>query len=136
MEEGCFPMNLSEMCRTALSYNDRVSGGCQISHFSTFTFSFCLHSTLICLSLSFFSFSNSCLCFGRARASLGLSLAHGSGCGSGTRWLQLQKVRISDRVSASPSTSPLSPLTKGKRSRRHTIRAKNKPKSGFRLITL
>lgn len=136
-QEGRFPMNLSEMCRTPLSHNDRVSGGCQISHFSTFTFSFCFHSTLICLSPFFFlSFSNSSLCFGHARASLSLSFTHGSGFGSGTRWLQLQKVRISDRLSASPSTSPLSRLTKGQRSQRHTIRAKNKPKSGFRLITL
>lgn len=133
-QEGRFPMNLSEMCRTPLSHNDGVSGGCQISHFSTLTFSFCFHSTLICLS-PFFSFSNSSLCFGHARASLSLSFTHRSGFGSGTRWLQLQKVRISDRLSASPSTSPLSRLTKGKHSQRHTIRAKNKPKSEFRLIT-
>lgn len=77
-----------------------------------------------------FSFTKSSLCFRPACASLSFSLTHGSGFGSVTRWFQLQKVRISDRVSASPSTSPLSLLTEGNR----TITAKNKHKGGIRLM--
>lgn len=84
-QEGRFPMNLSEMCRTPLSHNDRVSGGCQISHFCTLTFSFCFHSTLVCLSLFFFLSRIALFVSVPARASLSLSFTHGSGFGSGTR---------------------------------------------------
>lgn len=134
-----FPMNLSEMCRTPTTSGSaegvRFHTSPLLLFLSAATEPLFVSASFFFLPLSTSSFSNSSLCFGRACASLGLSFTHGSGFGSVTTWFQLQKVRISDRISASTSTSPLSRLTKGKRAQRHTIRAKNKHKSRFRLKT-
>lgn len=105
-EAGCFLMSMLEICQTAPSHNNWVSG---VSHFTLLFF----HS-----SFSFFllpqhfsdSFPNTSSSHLNSVALCSVfvsALAYGSGFGSVTRWFQLLEVRMSDREGICPCKEPI-----------------------------